>query len=135
MTVQEIFGGNLVSPSALRTGRKASPPEAAAIRRLHSVIPAKAGIYRTVTMKQFYIYMLASKRNGTLYTGVTSNLLKRVFEHKNDMIEGFTKKYHVHKLVYYEIIDDAFSAITREKQIKKWKREWKDLYDEVRCNI
>jgi putative endonuclease len=71
------------------------------------------------------VYVLASKRNGTLYVGVTSNLRKRVWEHKNELVEGFTKRYGVHHLVYYEIYDDMMSAITREKQIKKWNRAWK----------
>ncbi len=87
--------------------------------------------------------MLASKRNGTLYIGVTSNLVRRVFEHKNGMVEGFTKKYNVHKLVYYEHTGDINGAINREKQLKKWRREWKlklieesnpewkDLYQEL----
>ncbi|TET46906.1 GIY-YIG nuclease family protein [candidate division TA06 bacterium] len=75
--------------------------------------------------KQPAVYILASRRNGTLYTGVTTNLAKRVWEHKKDIIEGFTKKYGVHLLVYYELHDDIISAITREKQIKKWNRAWK----------
>jgi putative endonuclease len=69
--------------------------------------------------------MLCSKRNGTLYTGVTSYLVKRVIEHKNNLVDGFTKKYNIHRLVWYEIHDSSESAITREKQIKKWKRVWK----------
>jgi putative endonuclease len=69
--------------------------------------------------------MLASKRNGTLYTGVTSNLLKRVWEHKNNLVEGFTSKYGVHTLVWYELHDTMDSAIQREKAIKNWKRVWK----------
>ena len=76
-------------------------------------------------MNDYYVYILSSKRNGTLYIGVTNNLLKRVDEHKNNLIEGFTKKYNVHNLVYYEQHNDIFSAITREKQMKKWKRKWK----------
>ena len=76
-------------------------------------------------MKQYYVYMLASKRNGTLYIGITSDLIKRVWEHKNGVVEGFTQKYNVHKLVYYEIAADAESAIIREKQMKKWLRQWK----------
>ena len=72
-----------------------------------------------------YVYILASKKNGTLYIGVTSNLIKRVYEHKNDLVEGFTKKYGVHQLVYFEHTTDMYSAITREKQMKKWRREWK----------
>ncbi len=75
--------------------------------------------------KQFYVYILCSKRNGTLYTGITSDLAKRIFEHKSDLVEGFTKKYNVHHLVWYEAHESAESAITREKQIKKWKRVWK----------
>jgi len=94
--------------------------------------------------KQFYVYILASKRNGTLYTGVTSNLVQRVWQHKNNLNEGFTQKYDVKMLVYYEAHDDAENAITREKQIKKWRRNWKirlieesnphwkDLFDKIR---
>ncbi len=74
---------------------------------------------------QYYIYILANKRNGTLYIGVTSNLIKRLYEHKNNIIEGFTKKYNIHKLVYYETTNDIESAIRREKQLKKWNRKWK----------
>lgn len=73
----------------------------------------------------YYIYILASQKNGTLYIGVTNNLVKRVFEHKNDLVEGFTKKYHVHNLVYYEQFEDIEQAILREKQMKKWNRYWK----------
>ncbi|WP_373501890.1 GIY-YIG nuclease family protein [Desulfococcus sp.] len=76
-------------------------------------------------MKQPCVYILASQRNGTLYTGVTSDLIKRVWEHKNDLIEGFTKKYGIHRLLYFEQHEDMNSAITREKQIKKWNRAWK----------
>jgi putative endonuclease len=68
---------------------------------------------------------LASKRNGTLYIGITSNFIKRIHEHKNNLIEGFTKKYNIHNLVYYEITEDVNSAIAREKQLKRWKRNWK----------
>ena len=71
------------------------------------------------------VYLLASKRNGTLYVGVTSDLVKRVWEHKDDLVEGFTSKYSVHLLVYYEMHEDMLGAITREKQIKKWNRSWK----------
>jgi putative endonuclease len=76
-------------------------------------------------MKQPAVYILTSKRNGTLYIGVTSYLVKRVWEHKNDVVEGFTKKYQVHTLVYYELHEDMLAAITREKQLKKWNRAWK----------
>ena len=75
--------------------------------------------------RQPCVYMLASKRNGTLYTGVTSNLLKRVWEHKNNLVEGFTNKYGVHTLVWYELHNTMDSAIQREKTIKNWKRAWK----------
>ena len=93
--------------------------------------------------KQYYVYILTTKKNTALYTGVTNNLLRRVREHKSDMVEGFTKRYNVHKLVYYEVADNVLSAIEREKQIKGWGRrkkleeitffnpEWKDLYDEL----
>ena len=86
---------------------------------------------------------MASQRNGTLYVGVTSNLVKRVHEHKNDLADGFTKKYRVHNLVYFELHEEMSDAIAREKQIKKWNREWKlelieksnpewkDLYDNI----
>ncbi|MCL4428174.1 MAG: GIY-YIG nuclease family protein [Deltaproteobacteria bacterium] len=76
-------------------------------------------------MKNYYVYILSSKRNGTLYTGVTSDIVKRVYEHKQNVVEGFTKKYNIHMLVWYEIHDSAESAINKEKQIKKWKRTWK----------
>ena len=71
------------------------------------------------------VYILASKRNGTLYTGVTSNLIKRVWEHKQHAVAGFTKKYNVTQLVWYEVHETMESAISREKQIKNWKRVWK----------
>jgi len=75
--------------------------------------------------KQPVVYILASKRNGTLYIGVTSDLVKRVWEHKNNMVEGFTKRYGVHQLVWYELHEGMGSAIQREKQLKEWKRKWK----------
>jgi putative endonuclease len=76
-------------------------------------------------MKRYFVYILASERNGTLYIGITNNLLKRVYEHKNNLVEGFTKKYNVHDLVYYEAYNYVHDAIAREKNIKKWKRQWK----------
>ncbi len=94
-------------------------------------------------MQNYYVYILASRRNGTLYIGVTNDLVKRVYEHKNGLMGGFTKKYGVHRLVYYEQSDDIYSAIQRERRMKKWKRqwkieliqklnpEWKDLYDDL----
>ena len=75
--------------------------------------------------KQFYVYILASQRNGTIYTGVTSNLLQRVWQHKEKFVGGFTKEHGVDKLVWYEQHETAESAITREKRIKKWNRDWK----------
>jgi putative endonuclease len=83
-------------------------------------------------MKQPAVYILASQRNGTLYIGVTSDLVKRVWEHKNDLVEGFARQYQVHQLVYYELHGDMVQAITREKQLKKWNRDWKlRLIEEV----
>ncbi|MCK6541555.1 GIY-YIG nuclease family protein [bacterium] len=76
-------------------------------------------------MKSYYVYILASKRNGTLYTGVTNNLIRRTYEHKNEIVPGFTSRYKVHTLVYFEQFNDIREAITREKRIKKWRRAWK----------
>ena len=93
--------------------------------------------------KRGYVYILTNVHNKVLYTGVTSDLIKRVYEHKNKMIDGFTKKYNVYKLVHFEVSDDMMTAIEREKQIKGWLRkkkialieennpEWKDLYEEI----
>ena len=93
--------------------------------------------------KQPAVYILASKRNGTLYTGMTSDLVKRVWQHKNNLADGFTQKYSVHMLVYYELTDEMSAAIAREKQIKGGSRtrklaliesvnpEWRDLYDDI----
>ena len=75
--------------------------------------------------KAYYVYILASARYGTLYIGVTSNLIKRVWEHKEGLADGFTKKYDVKQLVWFEMHIDVLSAITREKQLKKWDRAWK----------
>ena len=75
--------------------------------------------------KQPAVYILASKQNGTLYIGVTSELVKRIWEYKNDMVEGFTKRYGVHRLVWYEVHESMESAIEREKRLKEWKRKWK----------
>jgi putative endonuclease len=93
--------------------------------------------------KRFYVYMLASGRNGTLYIGVTSDLVKRVWQHKERFVEGFTKEYGVKTLVWYEQHECAEPAIIREKQLKKWNRAWKieliekmnpywhDLYEDI----
>ena len=75
--------------------------------------------------KEYFIYILASRRNGTLYVGMTSNLIRRVYEHKQKVADGFTKKYNVNILVYYESGSGIKSALLREKQIKTWKRDWK----------
>jgi len=89
------------------------------------------------------VYILASKRNGTLYIGVTRDLVRRVWEHRNDVVGGFTRRYRVHRLVWFELHEDMTAAITREKQLKKWKRawklrlieeanrEWSDLWDDI----
>ncbi|MDD5036023.1 MAG: GIY-YIG nuclease family protein [Methylococcaceae bacterium] len=94
-------------------------------------------------MKMPCVYILASKCNGTLYVGVTSNLPQRIWQHKNNLVEGFTKRYGVHMLVWYEIHETVESAILREKTIKEWKRrwkielieamnpEWRDLYESI----
>lgn len=76
-------------------------------------------------MKQPTVYILTNKPYGTLYTGVTSNLLQRVWQHKHDALEGFTKTYQVHRLVFFEMHDQMLTAIAREKQIKEWHRDWK----------
>ena len=76
-------------------------------------------------VRQAAVYILANKPNGTLYIGVSNDLVKRTWEHRNDMVEGFSKKYGIHRLVYYELYEDMVSAITREKQMKKWHRSWK----------
>ena len=82
-------------------------------------------------MKRYFVYILASKRNGTLYIGVTSDLIRRVYEHRNKLFPGFTAKYNVGMLVYFEEFSDIESAIYREKQLKKWNRKWKlDLIEE-----
>lgn len=82
--------------------------------------------------KLFYVYIIASGKNGTLYIGITSDLIKRVYEHKNGEIDGFSKKYNVSKLVYFECTDDVHAAIQREKHLKRWRRAWKvGLIEEV----
>jgi len=97
-------------------------------------------------MSDYFVYILANKRNGTLYTGCTNDLVRRVYEHKNDFVKGFTKRYGIHTLVYFEQYDDYDATLQREKQIKEWKRKWKleliekvnplwrDLYEETLKN-
>lgn len=96
-------------------------------------------------MNSSYIYILTNKNHSVLYIGVTSDLVKRIYEHKNSLVKGFTKKYNVDHLVYYEEFSDILEAITREKQLKKWNRawkeelieqfnpEWQDLYEDICC--
>ncbi|MGZ5660649.1 MAG: GIY-YIG nuclease family protein [Usitatibacter sp.] len=93
--------------------------------------------------RRYYVYILASKPYGTLYTGITNDLARRVWEHGNDVVKGFTREHQTHRLVWYEVHGDAYEAIAREKLLKKWHRDWKisliqemnpqweDLYDEV----
>lgn len=75
--------------------------------------------------KQFYIYILASKPYGTLYIGITSNLVQRIYQHQQGLVDGFTQKYNIHQLVYYEIYSEVREALIREKRLKKWNRQWK----------
>ena len=94
-------------------------------------------------MKQYYVYILASRPGGAIYVGVTNDLVRRVYEHKNGLVQGFTKRYGIDQLVYFEVFDTAYSAIQREKNIKHWPRVWKtrliaqqnptwrDLYEEI----
>ncbi len=94
-------------------------------------------------MKSYFVYILASKKDGVLYVGVTSNLERRIWEHRNNVVEGFTSEYHVHVLVYYEQTENVMSALEREKQLKRWRREkkvwliekvnpdWEDLYEKL----
>jgi putative endonuclease len=86
----------------------------------------------TSSMKKYYIYILASGKNGTLYIGMTNDLIKRIYQHKDKSILGFTKKYNVDKLVYFEEYNDINQTITREKQLKKWNRSWKIKLIEVK---
>ena len=82
--------------------------------------------------RSYYVYILASERNGTLYIGVTSDLKRRIFQHKNNLVDGFTKKYNIHNLVFYEETKDVNSALSREKNLKNWERKWKlDLIESV----
>ena len=93
--------------------------------------------------KSYYVYILAKARNSTFYIGFTENLVKRVWEHKNEVADGFTKKYDIKTLVYYEVFDNYDAALTREKQLKKWRRlskmqlietmnpKWDDLYERI----
>jgi len=113
------------------------------VKQSSKTITQEDNIKKEMKEKQGYIYILFNKRNGTLYTGVTSNLKKRIYEHKNKLVDGFTKKYEINKLGYYEIFDNITIAIEREKQIKAGSRKnklkliesinpnWEDLYDKI----
>ena len=86
-------------------------------------------------MKTYFVYIMANRKNGTLYVGMTNDLIRRVWQHKNDVLEGFTKKYSVHTLVYLEATNDVNGAIGREKRLKKWNRQWKiNLIEEKNPN-
>ena len=94
------------------------------------VIPGRAtsrepGIHSPTVTMTYYVYMLASKKNGTLYLGVTNDIVRRGHEHRTKAVDGFTTRYGVDKLVWFEIYDDPLTAITREKELKKWRRAWK----------
>ena len=107
-----------------------------------TVVPAQAGTHNTVS-RCYCVYMLASSRYGTLYVGITSDPVKRTWQQREGFVEGFASKHNIKRLVWYEVHEDAYAAITREKQIKKWQRSWKirliqernphwrDLFDEV----
>jgi putative endonuclease len=85
--------------------------------------------------RSYWVYILASRIGGTLYIGVTNNLVRRIYEHRNGLVDGFTKKYHVHGLVYFEQYSDIETAITREKRLKRWNRAWKiQLIEELNPN-
>ena len=83
-------------------------------------------------MKTMYVYIITNQKNGTLYIGVTNNLVRRIYEHKNKLLQGFSAKYNLNKLVYYEVYEDEISAIKREKKLKEYKRNWKkDLIESI----
>ena len=121
-------------------GTQKEPKSGAGTQKVAESAPT---IRYAARMKQPCVYILASRRNGTLYTGVTSNLVQRVWQHKNGLVDGFTRKYGVHTLVWFEVHETMQSAIGREKAIKEWRRAWKlslieaanpswrDLYDDI----
>src|SRR4051794_37882737 len=99
-------------------------------RKLSFVIPGRAswrepGNHTTVPAMAYYVYLLASKKHGTLYLGVTRDLVRRIYEHRTKAVESFTSRYGVDKLVWFEIYDDAATSSAREKELKKWRRDWK----------
>ncbi len=93
-----------------------------------NLIQYRFGIYLlsgAIEMKQYYVYILTNKTNKVLYVGVTNNLIRRMYEHKNKLVDGFTKKYNLMKLIHFEATNDIHSALVREKQLKNWHRDWK----------
>jgi putative endonuclease len=93
----------------------------------HSGAPqsGEPGIHNHGSLALYYVYLLASRKHGTLYLGVTNDLIRRVYEHRTHAVRGFTARYRVHLLVWFECYDDVINAITREKEIKKWRHDWK----------
>ena len=121
--IQSIFERNPWIPGQARNDGAVIP---AALHALDSASRGgNAGIQYAWPVKQPCVYILASQRNGTLYVGVTSNLVQRIWQHKSDLVDGFTKKYGVHMLVWYEAHETMESAIAREKALKSWRRKWK----------
>jgi putative endonuclease len=114
-----------------------------ALTRVFDALWARARNPSWGGLGMYYVYLLASRKNGTLYLGMTNNLVRRIYEHKSKAVRGFTSQYDVHLLVWFECYDDPTTAITREKEIKKWRRawkinliekenpEWNDLYDSI----
>jgi putative endonuclease len=146
----EFHGGLLQLRGVSQTSQRSSPglsrrSRLAALRLsivIAGLVPA-IPIRETQIMKQYYVYILASRPGGAIYIGVTSNLIRRVYEHKNGLVQGHTKRYGINKLVYFEVYDTAYNAIQREKNMKHWPRVWKtrliarenptwrDLYEEI----
>ncbi len=114
-------------------------------RNSNDILALSPMLYQGKEMKSFYVYIMASGRNGTLYVGSTSDLIKRAWEHKNKVIPGFTARYNVHILVFYEVHETYVEAARREKRFKNWRRQWKlnlieklnpewhDLYEDICC--
>ncbi len=112
----------------------------------HSELDSESTLQKQGVKVNAYIYIMSNKKDGTLYIGVTNDLIRRVYEHKEAVVDGFTKRYNLKTLVYFELFESIDEAIKREKQLKNWKREWKvdliekvnraweDLYDELVAN-
>jgi len=100
----------------------------------HSQLDWESQLYKS-KMKNYYVYIITNKPKGTLYIGMTNNLIRRSYEHRNGLIDGFTKKYNLNRLVYFEVFNRVEDAILREKRLKKWNRQWKiDLIEKVNPN-